>query len=123
MAANSEAAASPLSLLLFSFLDPLVWKAQSLAHLDTDMHLPPLALGDSTRVLAEEVRHALPSNPGASTSLLRGLICIFSSSIIVQSVVLVLEVCIFPLFPLLSWLILTYFLGTRPLRTSSHRSE
>ncbi|KAJ7455115.1 hypothetical protein FB451DRAFT_1516746 [Mycena latifolia] len=39
---NAEQTASPLSLIIFSFLDPVVWTAYKLPHLPYDL-LPPLA--------------------------------------------------------------------------------
>ncbi|KAF7353349.1 ATP-binding cassette transporter [Mycena sanguinolenta] len=42
---SSEQTASPLSLILFSFLDPVIWNASRQAHLSLD-ELPPLADSD-----------------------------------------------------------------------------
>ncbi|KAF7353370.1 ATP-binding cassette transporter [Mycena sanguinolenta] len=42
---SSEQTASPLSLILFSFLDPVIWDASRQAHLSLD-ELPPLADSD-----------------------------------------------------------------------------
>lgn len=53
---NPEATASYLSLLTFSFLDPLIWKAYTVPHLSTDQ-LPPLQEMDSSASLTA---HAFP---------------------------------------------------------------
>jgi hypothetical protein len=47
---NPEQTASPLSLLLFSFLDPVILLAYKLPHLPYDL-LPPLADSDSSEWL------------------------------------------------------------------------
>ncbi|TDL13954.1 hypothetical protein BD410DRAFT_757430 [Rickenella mellea] len=62
---NPEQTTPLLSLLMFSFLDPLVWRAYKTPHLSLDDHLPPLADYDRTPYLVDRAFKNLDSFSGA----------------------------------------------------------
>jgi hypothetical protein len=93
--ANAEATASPLSTLLFAFLDPLVRAAATHVQLDADADLPPLHAADRTAILAATVKRTVYDSMDVHVpvTLLRGLMSMFRWSIAAQAGVQVLEVC------------------------------
>jgi hypothetical protein len=93
--ASAEATASPLSTLLFAFLDPLVRAAATHVQLDADADLPPLRAADRTTVLAATMKRTAYDSMDVHVpvTLLRGLMSMFRWSIAAQAGVLVLEVC------------------------------
>jgi hypothetical protein len=92
--ASAEATASPLSTLLFTFLDPLVRAAATHAQFDADADLPPLRADDRTAALAAAIKQTLYNSMDAHVpvTLLHGLLSMFRWSIAAQAGVLVLEV-------------------------------
>ncbi|KAJ6595665.1 P-loop containing nucleoside triphosphate hydrolase protein [Mycena vulgaris] len=63
---NAEQTASPLSLILFSFLDPVIWMAYKLPHLPYDL-LPPLADTDQSANLKKRSFPNIDTFSGAGT--------------------------------------------------------
>ncbi|KAL0059597.1 hypothetical protein AAF712_013648 [Marasmius tenuissimus] len=64
---NPEQTASPLSMLFFFFMDPVVFAASRVSHLPADQ-LPPLADYDAASHLREKIREHVPSfNPANQT--------------------------------------------------------
>ncbi|KAJ6465017.1 P-loop containing nucleoside triphosphate hydrolase protein [Mycena sanguinolenta] len=64
---SSEQTASPLSLILFAFLDPVIWSASRQAHLSLD-ELPPLADSDEAGNLKVRSFKNIDTFSGASGS-------------------------------------------------------
>ncbi|KAG7086727.1 hypothetical protein E1B28_002661 [Marasmius oreades] len=60
---NPEQTASPISMLFFFFIDPVIFAASRVSHLPADQ-LPPLADYDAAKHLREKIREHVPSfNP------------------------------------------------------------
>jgi hypothetical protein len=89
---NPEQTASLLSLLTFSFLDPVIWQASKVAHMTADM-LPPQVETDNMSALRPKVfRYLDPFASGthANVAVYRALLVGFAESWVVQVIYLVL---------------------------------
>ncbi|KAJ3910566.1 P-loop containing nucleoside triphosphate hydrolase protein [Lentinula edodes] len=88
-APNPEQTASLLSLIFFTYLDSLVWKASKEPHLSTDA-LPPLSDNDQSRILRSKAMSMLdPLSGGGSRHIFFNIIRVFSRDIASMSIALV----------------------------------
>ncbi|KAJ4482142.1 P-loop containing nucleoside triphosphate hydrolase protein [Lentinula aciculospora] len=89
---NPEQTASLLSLIFFTYLDSIVWKASKLPHLSTEA-LPLLSDQDQARVLQEKMfvslQHLDPLSGGGDQHVFFNILRVFSADIASMSVALI----------------------------------
>ncbi|KAJ3895455.1 P-loop containing nucleoside triphosphate hydrolase protein [Lentinula edodes] len=88
-APNPEQTASLLSLVFFTYLDSLVWKASKVPHLSTEA-LPPLSDNDQARILRAKALSMLdPLSGGGSRHIFFNIIRVFSWDMASMSIALI----------------------------------
>ncbi|KAJ3921365.1 hypothetical protein F5877DRAFT_65024 [Lentinula edodes] len=88
-APNPEQTASLLSLVFFTYLDSLVWKASKVPHLSTEA-LPPLSDNDQARILRAKALSMLdPLSGGGSRHIFFNIIHVFSGDMASMSIALI----------------------------------
>ncbi|KAJ4491368.1 P-loop containing nucleoside triphosphate hydrolase protein [Lentinula edodes] len=88
-APNPEQTASLLSLVFFTYLDSLVWKASKVPHLSTEA-LPPLSDNDQARILRAKALSMLdPLSGGGSRHIFFNIIRVFLGDIATMTIALV----------------------------------
>ncbi|KAJ3815366.1 P-loop containing nucleoside triphosphate hydrolase protein [Lentinula aff. lateritia] len=88
-APNPEQTASLLSLVFFTYLDSLVWKASKVPHLPTEA-LPPLSDNDQARILRAKAMSMLdPLSGGGSRHIFFSIIRVFLGDMASMSIALI----------------------------------
>ncbi|KAJ3842929.1 P-loop containing nucleoside triphosphate hydrolase protein [Lentinula raphanica] len=86
---NPEQTASLLSLIFFTYLDSLIWKASKVSHLSTE-GLPPLSDSDQARILrAKAMSYLDPLSEGGNRHVFFNILRVFPGDMLSMSVALV----------------------------------
>ncbi|KAJ3822393.1 multidrug resistance-associated ABC transporter [Lentinula raphanica] len=86
---NPEQTASLLSLIFFTYLDSLIWKASKVSHLSTEA-LPPLSDSDQARILrAKAMPYLDPLSEGGNRHVFFNILRVFPGDMLSMSVALV----------------------------------
>ncbi|KAJ3716918.1 hypothetical protein C8R42DRAFT_587922 [Lentinula raphanica] len=86
---NPEQTASLLSLIFFTYLDSLIWKASKVSHLSTEA-FPPLSDSDQARILrAKAMPYLDPLSEGGNRHVFFNILRVFPGDMLSMSVALV----------------------------------